>query len=50
MRHQGYVVKLSTQERGRLEDIIRKGKNPARLQTRARILCWEPRAVRAAAR
>jgi Homeodomain-like domain len=38
MRHQGYVVKLSTQERGRLEDIIRKGKNPAQLQTRARIL------------
>ena len=31
MRHQGYVVKLSTQERGRLEDIIRKGKNPAQL-------------------
>jgi hypothetical protein len=38
MRKQFYVVKLSGQERSRLEDLIRKGKTSARLQLRARIL------------
>lgn len=38
MRHQSYVVKLSGSERRRLEDVTRKGKSPARLQVRARIL------------
>ena len=33
-----YVVRLSAQERERLEALIRKGKNPAWLQTKARIL------------
>ena len=38
MRHQGYVVKLKGSERGRLEELTRKGKSAARLQVRARIL------------
>lgn len=33
-----YVVNLSREERGRLEEFIRKGKRPAQLLTRARIL------------
>ena len=33
-----YVVNLSKEERGRLEEFIRKGKRPAQLLTRARIL------------
>jgi Homeodomain-like domain len=33
-----YVVNLSAQERVRLEDLIRKGKSPARRQLKARIL------------
>jgi hypothetical protein len=38
MRYQEQVVKLSRKERGRLEEIIRKGQSAARQQTRARIL------------
>jgi hypothetical protein len=38
MRNQLYVVKLSGKERSRLEDLIRKGKNSARIQLKARIL------------
>ncbi len=38
MRRQDYVVKLKRNERKRLEDATRKGKSPARLQVRARIL------------
>jgi hypothetical protein len=38
MRNQQYVVKLKVKERSRLEDLIRKGKNSARVQLRARIL------------
>ena len=38
MREQHYVVKLSSKERTRLEDLIRKGKTSARVQLRARIL------------
>ena len=33
-----YVVNLSGEERGRLEEFIRKGKRPAQLLTKARIL------------
>ncbi len=33
-----YVVRLSEEERGRLEDIVSKGKHAAHLATRARIL------------
>jgi hypothetical protein len=33
-----YVVKLSTEERERLDGLIRNGKHPARKLTRARIL------------
>ena len=33
-----YVVKLSAEERERLEALVRAGKSPARLLTRARIL------------
>jgi hypothetical protein len=33
-----YVVRLSREERGRLEDFVRKGKPAAHLATRARIL------------
>jgi len=33
-----YVVKLSAEERHHLEELIRKGKNPAQLLTKARIL------------
>ena len=33
-----YVVKLSAEERDRLEAMVRAGKNPAQLLTRARIL------------
>ena len=33
-----YVVRLSEEERGRLEDFVGKGKHPAHLVTRARIL------------
>jgi hypothetical protein len=38
MRRQKYVVKLSGKERTRLEDLIRKGKSPAKRQLKARIL------------
>lgn len=38
MRKQRYVVKLNGKERSRLADLIRKGKSPARVQRRARIL------------
>ncbi len=38
MRKQQYVVKLISQERSQLADMIRKGKTSARLQLRARIL------------
>jgi hypothetical protein len=33
-----YVVKLSDEERGRLNTLIHAGKHPARLLTKARIL------------
>ncbi len=33
-----YVVELSAEERGRLEALVRAGKSPAQLLTRARIL------------
>ncbi len=33
-----YVVELSTDERKRLEELIRKGKSPAKKQLKARIL------------
>jgi FixJ family two-component response regulator len=33
-----YVVNLSEEERGRLDEFIRKGKRPAQLLTKARIL------------
>jgi hypothetical protein len=33
-----YVVELRTDERKRLEDLIRKGKTPAKQQLKARIL------------
>ena len=38
MRKQQYIVKLSGKERSRLEDVIRKGKSPAKKQLKARIL------------
>ncbi len=38
MRKQTYVVKLTKSERRRLDDVIRKGKSPAQVQRRARIL------------
>ena len=38
MRRPTYIVELSEEERTRLETLIRKGKNSARKQTRARIL------------
>jgi hypothetical protein len=38
MRKQTYVVKLSKAERGRLNDLIGKGKCSARVQLKARIL------------
>ena len=38
MRTQQYVVKLSGKERLRLEDLIRKGRSPAKRQLKARIL------------
>ena len=38
MRNQTYVVKLRKAERDRLIDLIRKGKSPARVQLKARIL------------
>lgn len=38
MRKQRYIVKLSGKERTPLEDLIRKGKSPARRQLKARIL------------
>ncbi len=38
MRRQTYVVKLSGPERSRLKEMTRKGKHPARIQARARIL------------
>lgn len=38
MRKQQYIVKLSGKERSRLEDLIRKGKSPAKKQLKARIL------------
>jgi len=33
-----YVVRLSAEERGRLDDMVRKGKGPAPIITKARIL------------
>lgn len=38
VRKQQYLVKLSGKERSRLEDLIRKGRSPAKLQLKARIL------------
>jgi hypothetical protein len=38
MAKQQYVVKLSGQERSRLTEMIRKGKSPAMVQLKARIL------------
>ena len=38
MRKQQYLVKLSGKERSRLADLIRKGRSPAKLQLKARIL------------
>ncbi|HKZ40215.1 MAG TPA: helix-turn-helix domain-containing protein, partial [Candidatus Hodarchaeales archaeon] len=35
-----YVVKLNTDERNKLLDIVNKGSNRARVITRARILLW----------
>ena len=53
-----YVVRLSAEERERLEAVVRAGKSPARLLTRARILLkadvseagegWSDRAIAAA--
>ena len=38
MSKKRYVVKLRPEERKRLEDLVRKGKSPARTQLKARIL------------
>ena len=38
VRKQQYLVKLSGKERSRLEDLIRKGRSPAKVQLKARIL------------
>jgi len=38
MRKQTYVVKLTAKERERLKDLTRKGKSPATMQLKARIL------------
>ena len=38
VRKQQYLVKLSGTERSRLEDLIRKGRSPAKAQLKARIL------------
>lgn len=38
MRRQQYIVELSGKQRSRLEDLIRKGKSPAKKQLKARIL------------
>lgn len=38
MRKQQYIVKLGKKERKQLEDLIRKGKSPAKRQLKARIL------------
>ena len=38
MSKKRYVVELSTDERKRLEELIRKGKSPAKKQLKARIL------------
>lgn len=40
MREKRYVVKLTEDERSQLEELIRKGKSPARQQSKARIL-WK---------
>src|SRR5215471_4715737 len=38
MRKQTYVVKLTAEEREQLKDLTRKGKSPATMQLKARIL------------
>ena len=38
MSKKRYVVELSADERNRLEELIRKGKSPAKKQLKARIL------------
>jgi hypothetical protein len=38
MRKQTYIVKLTAQERAQLKDLTRKGKSPATMQLKARIL------------